>query len=325
MDINSVSNLGGAQPSDDSAAERARRDERASREAGGARFKSAMERRGDPTAPINKPPVIVIGKDGKPVVAGANTNAGAANEPALSPAMMKLQSKAGGAAQGAGASAGKPGAPAGPEAKGGPTAGVADGAAANSQAGRAAARFGGGMMNPAMMQVLAQQASAELEFTGAAPTSEAARHDARIAAQAGDDVSERQAINEAHSVEESETAGASDGAGALSAQATPLAGANVPVAPTAGPATTLPMELLQQVIDYATVSRNTEGFMEFRMGLSRDTLGGMRVRVTAFGNRRVGLKIQNGDTDAGVSEGEVAGLIAALKARNVDVVEVAVE
>jgi hypothetical protein len=86
-----------------------------------------------------------------------------------------------------------------------------------------------------------------------------------------------------------------------------------------------PAALVQQVVEFATVAPNQEGFMEFRLGLSRNALGGLRIRVCAYGNRRVGLSVRCGDGDGAIHEGHVSGLIDALRQRDVEVVETVFE
>ena len=88
---------------------------------------------------------------------------------------------------------------------------------------------------------------------------------------------------------------------------------------------TPPATLVQQVVEFATVAPNRDGFMEFRLGLARNALGGLRVRVCAYGNRRVGLSVHCGEGDAAIHEGHVSGLIEALRQRDVDVVETVFE
>jgi hypothetical protein len=86
-----------------------------------------------------------------------------------------------------------------------------------------------------------------------------------------------------------------------------------------------PATLVQQVVEFATVAPNPDGFMEFRLGLSRNTLGGLRIRVCAYGNRRVGLSVHCGEGDGAIHEGHVSGLIDALRQRDVEVVETVFE
>jgi hypothetical protein len=86
-----------------------------------------------------------------------------------------------------------------------------------------------------------------------------------------------------------------------------------------------PATLVQQVVEFATVAPNQDGFMEFRLGLARSALGGMRIRVCAYGNRRVGLSVRCGEGDGAIHEGHVSGLIDALRQRDVEVVETVFE
>jgi hypothetical protein len=86
-----------------------------------------------------------------------------------------------------------------------------------------------------------------------------------------------------------------------------------------------PPELVQQLVEYAHVHTTTDGVIEFNLGLVRDALGGLRIQLSAYGNRRVGLTIKGRKGQKGIGEQEVAGLIDALRERNVEVVDVVVE
>ncbi len=84
-----------------------------------------------------------------------------------------------------------------------------------------------------------------------------------------------------------------------------------------------PAALVQQLVEFATLYRSAAGTMEFNLCLVREALGGLRIQVSAFGNRRVGLTIKNGrGQPSAIGEEEVAGLVAALRKRDVEVVDV---
>jgi hypothetical protein len=84
-----------------------------------------------------------------------------------------------------------------------------------------------------------------------------------------------------------------------------------------------PAPLVQQLVEFATFGRNEAGFLEFRLGLVEDALGGLRIQLASYGNRRVGLKVKgSGGKAASIGDAELAGLIDALKARNVEVIDV---
>ncbi len=97
------------------------------------------------------------------------------------------------------------------------------------------------------------------------------------------------------------------------------------VAPTAERAPIIPSALLDRVVEFATVTRNSEGFMEFQMGMAKEALGGLKIKVTAYGNRKVGLKVKSGGGEGGIGEQNIADLIEALKSRDVEVVDVVME
>ena len=86
-----------------------------------------------------------------------------------------------------------------------------------------------------------------------------------------------------------------------------------------------PPELVQQLVEYAHVHTTADGVIEFNLGLAREALGGLRIQLSAYGNRRVGLTIKGRKGQKGIGEQEVAGLIDALRERNVEVVDVVVE
>ena len=81
-------------------------------------------------------------------------------------------------------------------------------------------------------------------------------------------------------------------------------------------------ELLQQLVEFATVRHASDGTVEFQLGLVRDALGGALIKLSAYGNRRVGLTIQRGRGNSTIGDEEVAGLIEALRQKNVEVVDV---
>jgi hypothetical protein len=98
------------------------------------------------------------------------------------------------------------------------------------------------------------------------------------------------------------------------------------VAPTPqGRAGLLPSAVLQQVIEFAGVHRNKQGEAEFHLGLVAGAMGGLRLKVIAFGNRRLGLKVSCKQKGAVKDlEGQVAALADELRKRDLDVVSVEV-
>lgn len=96
------------------------------------------------------------------------------------------------------------------------------------------------------------------------------------------------------------------------AQALPQAGQAGPPAAVVNPA------LLQQVVEFAAVTRNADGQGEFRLGFQQQALGGARMKLTRVGPGRVALQF----TGDGISDAEVQQLVASLKTRNVEVAEV---
>jgi hypothetical protein len=84
-------------------------------------------------------------------------------------------------------------------------------------------------------------------------------------------------------------------------------------------------ELVQQMVEYAMVTQNSQGQAEFHMGLTGPALNGIGVHLTACGRRRVRIRFTGvGDSDA-IGESEVSQLIESLRGRNVEVAEVVME
>jgi hypothetical protein len=83
-----------------------------------------------------------------------------------------------------------------------------------------------------------------------------------------------------------------------------------------------PAALVQRLVEFATVHRNNQGVVEFTLGLQQSVLGGMRIQLSAYGNRRVGLTVKSAGQHAAVGDEELAGLIDSLRRKNVEVVEV---
>jgi hypothetical protein len=121
-----------------------------------------------------------------------------------------------------------------------------------------------------------------------------------------------------------------EGSGAEDVEGKPIYGltgftASAPrVAPTPqGRAGLLPSAILQQVIEFAGVHRNKQGEAEFHLGLVAGAMGGLRLKVTAFGNRRLGLKVSCKQKGAVKDlEGQVAALVDELRERDLEVVSV---
>ena len=91
----------------------------------------------------------------------------------------------------------------------------------------------------------------------------------------------------------------------------------------AGPRTVQPpAALVQQLVEFAAVHRNNAGIVEFTLGMQQNVLGGMRVQLAAYGNRRVGITVKSASGKGTVGDEELAGLVDALRRRNVEVVEV---
>jgi len=80
--------------------------------------------------------------------------------------------------------------------------------------------------------------------------------------------------------------------------------------------------VLQQVVEYAAVTRRRDGKAEFRLGLSREALGGARLRVASCGEKRVELTFTGGEGPNAIGQAEVAQLVEALRARGIEVVDV---
>lgn len=106
-------------------------------------------------------------------------------------------------------------------------------------------------------------------------------------------------------------------------QPTPLAQQQAPseTNATARPAV-ISLEMIQQLVEFASVSRNQAGDFEFRLGLLPGVLGGMQICVAAYGNRRIGLKLRGAAVNAGQFDAELGALVDELRKRRVEVVEI---
>lgn len=111
--------------------------------------------------------------------------------------------------------------------------------------------------------------------------------------------------------------------------ALPLSGLPVPHAavPPADPIPAGPnlqlAEALQQVVEFAGIHRNREGHVEFMLGLLPGVVGGLRMRVIAYGNRRIGLRYRGGGAvPICTLESELGALAAELRKHGLDVVEI---
>lgn len=94
--------------------------------------------------------------------------------------------------------------------------------------------------------------------------------------------------------------------------------APAPTAPVdVTPPQTVPVNTLQEVVEFAALHRSSDGSAEFLMGLGAGQLQGMKVSVTALGQRRVSLKVCGG----ACTEEELSMLVSGLRTRGLDVVE----
>ena len=80
-------------------------------------------------------------------------------------------------------------------------------------------------------------------------------------------------------------------------------------------------EQLQEMVRYAAVGANAQGQSEFLLGLAGDVAGGLQVRLTALGQRRLKIRLAQ-QSGQGPADEQVRGLIEALRARGIEVVEV---
>ncbi len=88
----------------------------------------------------------------------------------------------------------------------------------------------------------------------------------------------------------------------------------------------LPSAVLQQVIEFANVHHNTRGEAEFLLGLVAGAAGGLRLKITALGKRRFGLRVSCCDKRTiNDLEAQIAALIEKLGDRDLEVVDVEIE
>lgn len=93
-----------------------------------------------------------------------------------------------------------------------------------------------------------------------------------------------------------------------------------PPEPAARPAPPAPPPaLVHEIVQYAAVERDRDGYMQFVLGAAPGVLGGLQVRLTAFGQRRIGICATGAD-NARAAE-HLEGLVQALRRRGLDVVD----
>lgn len=103
---------------------------------------------------------------------------------------------------------------------------------------------------------------------------------------------------------------------------TPLAGPAIAVAPqAAAQLSAMNPAVLQQIVEFAAVTKDREGRDEFRLGLGRSALGGGTVCLTRCGSRRVSLKFTGGHGPEAVGEAEINALVELLRQRNIEVID----
>jgi len=103
--------------------------------------------------------------------------------------------------------------------------------------------------------------------------------------------------------------------------ASPLASVAAALPDASGPR--LDPAALQALVEYATIVRDTGGTVELRLGLDRETLGGLRLRLRALGDRRIALQLRGGAAAGAAGASEVARLVELLRAEGLDIVAVA--
>ncbi|MEM7203129.1 MAG: hypothetical protein AAF628_22905 [Planctomycetota bacterium] len=79
-------------------------------------------------------------------------------------------------------------------------------------------------------------------------------------------------------------------------------------------------ELFQSIVQYATVQRDESGQAELRLGFDRSVLGGLKLRIKAYGRGRVGITVSS--AGGSVSSDALTPLLENLRAKGVEVVEV---
>jgi len=106
----------------------------------------------------------------------------------------------------------------------------------------------------------------------------------------------------------------------------PPSGPPLPATPPAvqavpGPARTLDPALLQQVVEFAAVTRNSEGQRELVLGTNRNLLGGATLRLVALGAGRIALRYRPGSDLHAAREG-ISSLARTMRERGVELVDV---
>lgn len=85
----------------------------------------------------------------------------------------------------------------------------------------------------------------------------------------------------------------------------------------------IPPHVVRQAVEFAAFSERG-GLMEFSLGLTANVLGGAVMTLRALGDRRIAIKVVNGKAGKVIQSADLEDLLARMKARGIEVVEVVV-
>jgi hypothetical protein len=86
----------------------------------------------------------------------------------------------------------------------------------------------------------------------------------------------------------------------------------------------IPQAVLNQIVEHAVFHQNRDGHKEFRLGLNHDVLGGARLRLRSYGDKRFGITLMPGDSDS-LTQGDLQKLISTLNGRGMEVVDATID
>jgi hypothetical protein len=112
-----------------------------------------------------------------------------------------------------------------------------------------------------------------------------------------------------------------DDAAALAASPASAQAANLaPVAQPAAQQSIVPPAVVQQMVEFAAVHRGRDGVVEFRLGMNRDVLGGVRLQLLSYGRKRMGIRVLRDDAGA-LNDADLAAIVQTLRSKGIDVIE----
>jgi hypothetical protein len=193
--------------------------------------------------------------------------------------------------------------------------------------------YGPGFDNEVVLSKSAAQFLGEMSGPGrpsssdSLPESDTSPTPAHLAAQSGPPASgSRDLIRRRAEADQSpaSTSDQDDASSEALSSGLPTASAPPPRNPAAaagaGRSITIPPDV-QRFVEYAAITRNAQGCVEFFLGLNQGVLGGVGIRISAYGNRRVGVRVTTGGRNGAADDPDFESLVQTLRQRGIEVVE----